>query len=584
MSVFTSRIVGLVAMIAIMSGCSSATRQGHGVPPAGELFHGQKALMEKVEAGGPLEGVLTIIDTECRVAESHCAVVTETAAAFGTPRGNILHTEKGRFGDADYESVLTHPETLEELIASGGLEAIIEELKLLGTAPGTFLTRATWEAHRERTKVVVMPFGPVFNRPGDGSLIASRNMLFVASIGNVITDESQPFDKDSFVRNWYTPGWCSDRESVERRTGSGNFYCDLLNDAQLASIFRNLKEAQGKALYATWGDIKDGEVTPYPFAVSCGEAKNDCFTVILPPEHRGRKIESFDDMAQYAVGTSFASPALGSYLFYLSQLWDDAGEVRRILNECAIDVGEPGIDREFGRGVASADCPQVAKRERTTARASVSLDMRSPLMNARDAVVSAAAARGYEGSRSSRRESESGARGPLSFHTARPRGGARAPLRFSFASSARQRVVPEIYLAEGILGAGVTKRFTTGESISLSFGHGYDTLAASSFLAGPGRRESFMEVGVRKPLLLGRNTLVELSGSYGRVNDEMRLQVFRAGLRSVHREGNHSVAFDLAYARAAGSLGIPGYRDVGRNKVPFMKESFDTAVSWRLEF
>ncbi len=567
MSVFTSRIVGLVAMIAIMSGCSSATRQGHGVPPAGELFHGQKALMEKVEAGGPLEGTLTIIDTECRVAESHCAAVTETAAAFGTPLGNILHTEKGRFGDADYESVLTHPETIEELIASSGVEAIIEELKLLGTAPKTFLTRATWEAHRERTKVVVMPFGPVFNRPGDGSLIAGRNILFVASIGNVIVDESRPFDKDDFVRNWYTPGWCSDRESVERRTGRGNFYCDLLNDAQLARIFRNLREAQGKALYATWGDIKDGEVAPYPFAVSCGEAKNDCFTVILPPEHRGRRIESFEDLARYAVGTSFASPALGSYLFYLSQLWDDAGEVRRVLDECAIDVGVPGIDREFGRGVASADCPQVAKRERATARASVSLDVRSPLMNARDAVMPTTEARG-----------------PLSFRAARPRGGARVPLRFSFASSARQRVVPEIYLAKGILGAGVTKRFTTGESISLSFGQGYDTLAASSSLAGPGRRGSFMEVGVRKPLLVRRDTLVELSGSYGRTNDDMRLRVFRAGLRSVHHKGNHSVAFGLAYARAAGSLGIPGYRDVGRNKVPFMKESFDTAVSYRLEF
>ena len=566
-SVFISRIVGLVVLIAIMSGCSGATRHGRGVPPAGELFHGQRALMEKVEAGGPLEGTLTIIDTECRVAESHCAAVTETAAAFGTPRGNILHTEKGRFGEADYESVLTHPDALEELIASGGVEAVFEELKHLGRAPGTFLTRAMWEAHRERTKVVVMPFGPVFNRPGDGELIASRNILFVASIGNVIADESRPLDKDSFVRNWYTPGWCSNRESVERLTGSSNFYCDLLNDAQLARIFKNLKEAQGKALYATWGDIQEGEVAPYPFAVSCGEAKNDCFTVILPPEHRGRKIESFEDMARYAVGTSFASPALGSYLFYLSQLWDDAVEVRRVLNECAIDVGEPGIDREFGRGVASADCPQVANRERTAARASVSLDVRSPLMNARDAVMTATAARG-----------------PLAFHDAGPRGRARAPVRFSFASSPRQRVVPEIYLAGDILGAGVTKRFATGESISLSLGQGHDTLAVSSSLAGPRRRESFMEVSVRKPFLVRRDTLVELSGSYGRTNDEMRLRVFRAGVRAVHREGNHSVAFGLAYAQAAGSIGIPGYRDVGRSKTPFMKESFDTAVSWRLEF
>jgi len=584
MCIFISRIIGLVALLAALSGCGSATRQGHGVPPAGELFHGQKALMEKIEAGGSLDGALTIIDTECQVVESHCAAVTETAAAFGTPRRNILHTEKGRFGDADYESVLTHPDAIEELIASGGVEAIDEELKQLGTAPKTFLTRGTWKAHRERTKVVVMPFGPVFNQPGDGSLIARHNIVFVASIGNVIADENRPFDKDGFVRNWYTPGWCSDRESVERLTGSGNVYCDLLNDGQLARIFQNLREAQGKALYATWGDIKNGEVVSYPFAVSCGEAKNDCFTVILPPEHRGRKIESFDDMAQYAVGTSFASPALGSYLFYLSQLWDDAGEVRRVLNECAIDVGKPGIDREFGRGVPSADCPQVAKKERAAARASVSLDMRSPLMNAQNAVILGSAARSKNGITPSQRGPGTYTRVSLAFHYARPRGRARTPVRFSFASSAQQEVVPDIYLAEDILGAGLTKRFTTGESISLSFGQGYDTLAVSSSLTGPRRWKSFMEVSVRKPLLVRRDMLVELSGSYGRANDEMRIRVFRAGLRSVYREGNRSVAFGLEYARASGSLGIPGYRDVGRSMVPFVRKSFATAVSYRLEF
>ena len=587
MSVFASGIAGLVALLAVLSGCGGTTRQGQGVPPAGELFHGQKVLMEKVQAGGPLEGALTIIDTDCRVAGSHCSAVTETAAAFGTPPGNMLHTEKGRFGEAGYESVLAHPGALEERVASGGaeaIEAIYEELRHLGRAPVIFLTRGTWEAHRERTKVVVMPFGPVFNRPGDGSLIASRNILFVASIGNVIADESRPFDKDGFVRNWYTPGWCRDRESVERLTGGGNFYCDLLNDEQLARIFKNLREAQGKALYATWGDVKDGEVAPYPFAVGCGEAKNDCFTVILPPEHRGRKIESFEDMAQYAVGTSFASPALGSYLFYLSQLWDDAKQVRRVLDECAIDVGEPGIDREFGRGVASADCPQVAQKERKAARASVSLNVRSPLTRARDAAMLAPAASGKNGLASTRRKPGTGARGSFAFHGARPGGGAGAPVRFSFASSARQRVIPDIYLAEDILGAGLTKRFASGESISLSYGQGYNALAVSSSLAVPGRWKSFMEVGVRKPLLLRRDTLVELSGSYGRANDEMRLRIFRAGLRSVHREGNHSVAFGLEYARAIGSLGIPGYRDVGRGKVSFLKESFDTAVSWRLEF
>ena len=49
--------------------------------------------------------------------------------------------------------------------------------------------------------------------------------------------------------------------------------------------------------------------------------------------------------------------------FYLSQFWEKPEEIAGVLKQCAVDVGEPGIDREYGHGVANLLCPRVLKKE-----------------------------------------------------------------------------------------------------------------------------------------------------------------------------------------------------------------------------
>ncbi|MCY4393571.1 MAG: hypothetical protein OXC10_00325 [Rhodospirillaceae bacterium] len=583
----------LAISIATLPGCGSGTGaidRRSGIPPAGEHFHGQRILMQKVRAVGPLEGKLTIMDTDCQNPVSHCQGVAASAVRFGIPRANISFAEKGRWGDPDYESVTPHFEEIEMLVEgladSENPDRDFEELERLEgryeRAPRIFLTQETWKAHREQSRVVILPYRPVFHRPGDGSLIARHNVLFVASIGNVEIFRDQALDTDSFVRNWYEPGWCGAPGSAQRLA---NGRCDDFSDENLAKIFQNLKDAQGKALYATWGDVRNGKVVPYPYAIRCGEAKNDCFTVILPREYRGRKILSTDDAERYVQGTSFASPALGSYLFYLAQLWGDGAEVRSVLNECAIDVGEPGIDREFGRGVPSADCRRVAMKERSIARASVSVGTKSPVMEARGVTVSPSSAEGISASYAGKsRATRERAMGRAAFGEAGRRAGVTAPVRLSLAPAARPPITPDLYLGENLVAAGATRNFATGESLSLAIGQGKNPLAVTSSLAAPASRTSFIEVGIRLPLFTARNALVFLSGSYGRGDDELRASVARAGLSAQYWRNNHLVVFDLRYAQASGSVGIPGHDDVGRKKVPFTKDAAAAHVSYRMAF
>ena len=75
-----------------------------------------------------------------------------------------------------------------------------------------------------------------------------------------------------------------------------------------------------------------------------------------------------------------ASVRLGAIAFYLFQLWDTPAEVVETLNVCAEDVGAPGPDEEFGRGIVSLVCDRVQTREVRTAVESLSSYGVSPVV------------------------------------------------------------------------------------------------------------------------------------------------------------------------------------------------------------
>ena len=86
---------------------------------------------------------------------------------------------------------------------------------------------------------------------------------------------------------------------------------------------------------------QDGTVVPGTIAMMCGDTKEQCFAV----EQSGV--------------TSASAAALSSAVFHLFQTYEDAEDVVRALKSCATDIGEPGVDREFGQGLVDFRCAEA---------------------------------------------------------------------------------------------------------------------------------------------------------------------------------------------------------------------------------
>ena len=152
------------------------------------------------------------------------------------------------------------------------------------------------------TRVIVRSDFPPLRRWEDGEVLARHNIIYVTGTGNIVPE----FTGD---RDYYRPDhpvW-------------GKFP----EWADYNSVMQGLRDANGKALLATWADVlPDGSIVPVQRAAMCGDAMEWCFAVRAPAD-------LLQD-ARRGGATSWAAPILGAHTFYLFQLWDTAEEgVRR---------------------------------------------------------------------------------------------------------------------------------------------------------------------------------------------------------------------------------------------------------------
>ena len=190
------------------------------------------------------------------------------------------------------------------------------------------------EARTKKTRVVHIPLEPFFGRvPGVkvSEILDTDNMLFIYAAGNTIT-RSEKGDRDLYREEHVY--W-------ERK----NFdYSEVVKGYQTGKVLA-AASAQVVGQGAVIPETGLGEIIPQYGTVQCGDIKEACFTVI-PGQT-----------------TSDASARLSAMAFYLSQLYPTVEGVRETLEVCAVDIGEPGIDREYGRGIANLLCPRVLEKE-----------------------------------------------------------------------------------------------------------------------------------------------------------------------------------------------------------------------------
>ena len=297
--------------------------------------------------------------------------------------------------------------------------------------------------------------------------------------------------------------------------------------------------ADGRVILAKNAKLDhDGTVIPNEKNVMCGLAKEYCYSII----------------AEGNPGTSSASIQLGALAFYLAQLWDTPKEVVGVLNTCAEDVGELGIDEEFGRGIVSVACDTVRNRELTAVANSVETFGDSPMLIHLTAERHSAigAALGSPQPQSMTVKSLPTALSIRPFYAVRGR---------------------SLETITGHLGGQFSMGGPRRTDFFISGGTDYAPLGVYSSLLRASRTP-FMEFGTKQHLFSRNGHAVSILGIYGHGRgNSLSTHTEHVGARYERQFRHASLAFHAGYQRIRGQVGIPGYREAGSSPAPFSKNS-----------
>ena len=192
--------------------------------------------------------------------------------------------------------------------------------------PYGLLTHPDNAALRAETLVVNRSVLPAFSVLGAEHILA-HNIIFVAAAGNLEIDIQACDPTDPRIRDLWRP----DHPFF---TCGGDFRRGYTST--MAAV------RTGKVLMATAAVRRqDGTVVPDTDVMMCGDTKEQCFAV------------------EQSKVTSASAAALSTAVFHLFQTYEDAEDVVRALKSCATDIGEPGVDREFGQGLVDFRCTEA---------------------------------------------------------------------------------------------------------------------------------------------------------------------------------------------------------------------------------
>ena len=345
------------------------------------------------------------------------------------------------------------------------------------------------EELRLKTRVVHLPILVPF---GEGNTLyrEKNNILFVIAAGNSYHFANN--DRDLWnVKHSY---WQQDNNMPQYTNALVSFNA-------------------GRTIAATSAtETEGGDIIPLEAVVKCGDIAEWCFTV-LP--------ESY---------TSDASARLAAMSFYLAQLYPTAEEIVETFNVCAIDIGEPGIDREFGRGLANIVCAPVFEKELEAAMQIFSVTAHSPTLERMLAS----------------REEDCGC---VSF--------------FSSVTHGFGTTVGHVGMS---LSGGIT----------VLAGRGFAPIGVESSLFGG--TNLFTEIGYKRSLFKKRDHRASLVATHSMQWGDTRASISRIGLQYAKQTNRYTAGVYAGYRHARIAVGLLGYKLANANKVSF------TRGAWEMRF
>ena len=182
------------------------------------------------------------------------------------------------------------------------------------------LTDEQQAVHAQKALVVTIPEAILDIRPMPISLMREATPLWVIDTGtrgDVIAGQGDLWSLNH-------PHW----------TGKNEHYQNMME------LVRD-----GALIVGTLADqAQDGSLSINEDVFPCGDTAENCFTVINRNAIQTRR-KSLE-----------ASALLSSTVYWLSQVHGTAQATTETLKQCTVDIGEPGVDRTFGRGVIDLDC------------------------------------------------------------------------------------------------------------------------------------------------------------------------------------------------------------------------------------
>ena len=276
----------------------------------------------------------------------------------------------------------------------------------------------------------------------------------------------------------------------------------------------------GKVILATIVEVdEDGRYYSYKRAVRAGDAKNYTFAVPL------------DWRTAREICTSGATARLSALAFHLAQLYSTPEEIIDILRKTATDIGEPGVDEEFGWGVPNVNHPIILNKSREAI-------VKSLLIVKKDDTVLAQLKRATPGL--SLFVTEEGGSGIVY-------GNKRSKLLFR------------------------TNRTTTPFGVQ------------SSFMSTAGDCTQF---AVQQAVIKVGNHNLSAIGTYGYASsDDWLIRNGQVGLKhAIKPKPNLNLSLYAGYKQIWGKIGIPGHREVGAGKIPFQKKMVEATISATMNF
>ena len=217
--------------------------------------------------------------------------------------------------------------------------------------------------------------------------------------------------------------------------------------------------------------------------------------------------------------------------FYLAQLYPTAEEIVEVLNTCAIDIGEPGIDREFGRGLANIVCAPVLEKELEAAMQITSMTAHSPALERM--LVS----------------EEKEDCGCVSFFSSVTRG-----------------------LGTTVGHVGVS----LAEGVTVLAGRGFAPIGVESSLFA--QTNLFAEIGYKWSLFKKKDHHASLIATHSVQWGDTSAHISRLGLQYARQTGRYHTGVYAGYRYARIAVGLPGYKLANAHKVSF------TRGAWEMRF